>query len=247
MGATDPDNGIWICPHCDWTNLIALASRCTNPTCGLPMPYMFPEMRYEDPVKQATKKPRNQTPLGKERERSDETEGQQSNEVPPQTQTRKHEKVHRETEQKLGGDQTPRMRKEQQVKELLTHLEEMTSQDEIKSQVVALLKDACLAKSSSTDKQQQILEVLKAAYEDDFQRNPVRNTGRAREDRDDEREDLSSLSISLEQRKNYLDDYKHTVERITGEKWNWWPLEPAMEPLEDDEVVLTWKCVSIMC
>ncbi len=38
---------------------------------------------------------------------------------------------------------------------------------------------------------------------------------------------------------------KSKIEGWTGESWDWWPLKPCKRPLNDSEVRVSWKCVSI--
>ena len=38
---------------------------------------------------------------------------------------------------------------------------------------------------------------------------------------------------------------KRYVEDLTGESWDWWPLQPSFRPLRADEVRVKWCCVSV--
>lgn len=43
----------------------------------------------------------------------------------------------------------------------------------------------------------------------------------------------------------FISYYQHTVERWTGERWDWWPFPRCVRPLEKSETRLRWTCVSI--
>ncbi|KAL2851636.1 hypothetical protein BJX68DRAFT_65137 [Aspergillus pseudodeflectus] len=43
----------------------------------------------------------------------------------------------------------------------------------------------------------------------------------------------------------FISHYQHTLERWTGERWDWWPLPRFLRPLGGSETRLRWRCVSI--
>ncbi len=51
--------------------------------------------------------------------------------------------------------------------------------------------------------------------------------------------------ISSMQDHSTINKMKISIEQITREDWNWWPLRPKMRDLEDDETRVHWVCVSI--
>jgi hypothetical protein len=42
----------------------------------------------------------------------------------------------------------------------------------------------------------------------------------------------------------FISHYQHSIERWTGESWDWWPLPRYPRPLAESETRLRWKCVS---
>ena len=44
-----------------------------------------------------------------------------------------------------------------------------------------------------------------------------------------------------------LSFYQRKVERFTETPWDWWPLPPPLDPINEDECRLTWKCVCCLC
>ena len=52
------------------------------------------------------------------------------------------------------------------------------------------------------------------------------------------------ISISSSDARSMTNILKGKLEDLTGQVWDWWPLEPYMRGLAKDEVRLHWRCVS---
>lgn len=52
--------------------------------------------------------------------------------------------------------------------------------------------------------------------------------------------------FSVENNLSFSNRLKMLIENHTEENWNWWPLQPSMRPLKDDETRLHWQCVSTL-
>ncbi|KAL4767110.1 hypothetical protein BDW60DRAFT_164127 [Aspergillus nidulans var. acristatus] len=59
--------------------------------------------------------------------------------------------------------------------------------------------------------------------------------------------DPTSITISSSHSDSLFNRFKGAFERLTGEEWDWWPLQPYMRSLAKDEVRLCWKCVGLLC
>lgn len=51
------------------------------------------------------------------------------------------------------------------------------------------------------------------------------------------------ITLSLSDKRSFINSFKGKLEELTGETWDWWPLKPHMRTLAKDNARLHWECV----
>ena len=51
------------------------------------------------------------------------------------------------------------------------------------------------------------------------------------------------ITLSLSDKRSFINSFKGKLEELTGETWDWWPLKPYMRTLAKDNARLHWECV----
>ncbi|KAI5921605.1 hypothetical protein F4810DRAFT_677814 [Camillea tinctor] len=52
----------------------------------------------------------------------------------------------------------------------------------------------------------------------------------------------STINVSFNNDRNLVHRAQNWLDRLSFEKWNWWPLSPAQEPLQPNHARLEWRC-----